>query len=112
MKPTLKAPGTKRLTLRYVKLLSSFAFNFSLRRYTTDSTTILSEIKNFEPEFEFIYLDMDRAKYNTKSKIESQMSSNNGFDSHDVMISSLRDMLLLAAGPPLWPYTRSVFSST
>ena len=28
----------------------------------TDSTTILSEIKNFEPEFEFIYLDMDRGR--------------------------------------------------
>ena len=33
MKPTLKAPGTKRLTLKYDKLLSSFGFNFNLRRY-------------------------------------------------------------------------------
>ena len=32
IKPTLKAPGTKRLKLKYDKLLSSFAFKFSLRR--------------------------------------------------------------------------------
>jgi len=35
MKPTLKAPGTKRLKLKYNILLSSFAFNCNLRRYTT-----------------------------------------------------------------------------
>jgi hypothetical protein len=35
MKPRLKAPGTKRLKLKNVKLLSSFAFNFKLRRYMT-----------------------------------------------------------------------------
>jgi len=34
MKPMLKAPGTKRLKLKYDILLSSFAFNFNLRRYT------------------------------------------------------------------------------
>jgi hypothetical protein len=34
MKPTLKAPGTKRLKLEHDVLLSSFAFNFNLRRYT------------------------------------------------------------------------------
>jgi len=33
MKPTLKAPGTKRLKLRYDQLLSSVAFEFNLRRY-------------------------------------------------------------------------------
>jgi len=32
-KPKLKAPGTKRLKLNYVKPLSRFAFNFNLRRY-------------------------------------------------------------------------------
>ena len=35
IKPTLKPPGTKRLKLKYDELLSSFAFNFNLRRYTT-----------------------------------------------------------------------------
>ena len=35
IKPTLKASGTKRLKLTHVKLLSSFAFKFNLRRYTT-----------------------------------------------------------------------------
>jgi len=33
MKPRFKAPGTKRLNLKYDELLSSFAFNFNLRRY-------------------------------------------------------------------------------
>jgi len=35
IKPTLKAPGTKRLKLKCDKLLSRFAFNFNLRRCTT-----------------------------------------------------------------------------
>ena len=30
LQPTLKAPGTKRLKLKYEKLLSSFTFNFQL----------------------------------------------------------------------------------
>ena len=34
IKPTLKAPGSKRLKLEHEKLLSNFAFNFNLRRYT------------------------------------------------------------------------------
>ena len=33
IKPTLKAPGTKRLKLKFDKPLSSFAFTFNLRRY-------------------------------------------------------------------------------
>jgi len=36
IKPTLTAPGTKRLKLKYDKPLSSFAFNFNLRRYSRD----------------------------------------------------------------------------
>jgi hypothetical protein len=38
VKPTLKAPGTKRLKLCYATLLSSFAFNFDLRRYNLVAT--------------------------------------------------------------------------
>jgi len=34
MKPMLKAPGTKRLKLKYDSLLSSFAINFNMRRYS------------------------------------------------------------------------------
>ena len=33
VKPALKAPGTQRLKLNYDYLLTSFAFNFNLRRY-------------------------------------------------------------------------------
>jgi len=32
--PTLKAPGTKFLKLKYYELLSNVAFKFNLRRYT------------------------------------------------------------------------------
>jgi hypothetical protein len=32
-KPTLKAPGTRRLKLEFDELLSSFGFKFNLRRY-------------------------------------------------------------------------------
>jgi hypothetical protein len=35
IKPTLKALGTKRLKVKCDKLLSTLAFKFSLRRYTT-----------------------------------------------------------------------------
>ena len=33
IKPTVKAPGTKLLTLECIELLSSFALNSNLRRY-------------------------------------------------------------------------------
>ena len=35
IKPTLKAPGTVRLKLKFDKLHSLFAFKFNLRRYNT-----------------------------------------------------------------------------
>jgi len=34
VKSMLKAPGTKRLKLKYNELLSNIALNFNLRRYT------------------------------------------------------------------------------
>jgi hypothetical protein len=34
IKPTLKAPGSKRLKLEHVNLLSNFAFRFNLHRYS------------------------------------------------------------------------------
>jgi len=34
IKPTWKAPGSKRLKLEHEKQLSNFAFNFNSRRYT------------------------------------------------------------------------------
>jgi len=39
LKPTLKAPGTKRLKVEFDELLSSFAFNFNLRRYNEEEET-------------------------------------------------------------------------
>ena len=44
IKPTLKAPGTKRLKLKYDGLLSSFAFKFNLRRYNE----VLVELEGFD----------------------------------------------------------------
>jgi hypothetical protein len=38
MKPTVKAPETKRLKLQHDIPLSNFAFNFHLRRYNPDWT--------------------------------------------------------------------------
>jgi hypothetical protein len=38
IKPTLKARGTKRLKPQQDEVLSSFAFNLSLRRYSTAAT--------------------------------------------------------------------------
>jgi len=34
IKPTLKAPGSKRLKLEHENLLSNFGFKFNLRRYS------------------------------------------------------------------------------
>jgi len=39
MKPTLKPPGSKRLKPEHDKLLSNFAFNFNLGRYTPGQIT-------------------------------------------------------------------------
>jgi len=44
MKPMLKGPGATRLTVKCDKLLSSFAFNFNLRRYTKASGAAASEV--------------------------------------------------------------------
>jgi len=38
--PQLKAPGTKRLNLKCDELLSSFAFEFNLRRYNQEPAEI------------------------------------------------------------------------
>jgi len=38
IKPTLNAPGTERLKLKYEELLSNFGFKFNLRRYTEHSS--------------------------------------------------------------------------
>ena len=35
IKHPLKAPGTKRLKVKYDETLSKFAFNFNLHRYTS-----------------------------------------------------------------------------
>ena len=45
-KPTLKAPGYERLKLEHGKLLSIFAFNFNLRRYSEAGCAFL---RNYTP---------------------------------------------------------------
>jgi hypothetical protein len=60
MKSKLRAPGTKRLKLKYAVLLSSFALNVNLRRYTEDmlhvnhndpSTIHLNSMSNTEKDY-------------------------------------------------------------
>jgi hypothetical protein len=48
IKPTLKAPGTRRLKLKYYELLSSFAFNSNVRRFTRGGRRGLKEADNAE----------------------------------------------------------------
>ena len=43
VKPKLKAPGTKRLKLKYDQLLSSVAFSFNLCRYIWDTVPMLPD---------------------------------------------------------------------
>jgi hypothetical protein len=43
IKPTLKAPGTKRLTLTCNEPLSNFAFNFNVSRYSEAPSEGLTE---------------------------------------------------------------------
>jgi hypothetical protein len=40
IKPTLKAPGIKRLKLKCAEALSNFAFKFNLRRYTERAAAV------------------------------------------------------------------------
>jgi hypothetical protein len=44
IKPALKAAGTKRLKLKYDAPVSSFAFNFNLRRYIWGCTPTAAEM--------------------------------------------------------------------
>jgi hypothetical protein len=44
MKPTFKAPGTKRSNLKYAELLSNFAFNVNLRRYNKAGRAVTAAV--------------------------------------------------------------------
>jgi hypothetical protein len=44
IKPTLKAPESKRLKLKCDEPLLNFAFNFNLRRYMLEPATLLFAI--------------------------------------------------------------------
>jgi len=46
IKPTLKAPGTKCLKLKYDEPLPIFAFNFNLHRYNEAVTTMMLDPVN------------------------------------------------------------------
>jgi len=51
IKPTLTAPGTKRLKLKCDGPLSIFAFNFNLRRYTVASDVKLTLMQQYPEEW-------------------------------------------------------------
>jgi hypothetical protein len=46
MKSMLKASRTKRLKLKHEEVLSTFAFNFKLRRYTKENKSLRAENQN------------------------------------------------------------------
>jgi hypothetical protein len=46
MKSTLKAPGSKRLKLEHRKLLSKFALNSRLRRFTEEALLVPPPVPN------------------------------------------------------------------
>ena len=48
MKTTLKPPGSKRWKLEHGELLSNFAFNLNLRRYTVAVSTTITDSGMFE----------------------------------------------------------------
>ena len=48
IKATLKAPGTKRLKLKHDELLSTFAFNFNVRRYSKGVTHLSLTVKFYD----------------------------------------------------------------
>jgi hypothetical protein len=48
IRPTLKPTGTKRLKLQYDEMLSNFAINFNLRRYTTAPNVASATVADIE----------------------------------------------------------------
>ena len=60
VKPTLKAPRTKRLKVKCDEPLSNFAFNFNLRRYKVAETkrVIHAEVRNLHVELLKQFHDM------------------------------------------------------
>ena len=67
----LKAPGTKRLELKYDELLSSFAFKFNLRRYFLDLCGIpdpdSAHCKRSDCDTLFITANYEEAKVGPRS---------------------------------------------
>jgi hypothetical protein len=49
MKPTLKLPRTKRLKPEHGNMLSNFAFNFKLRRYSKAAMNLLATMLAMNP---------------------------------------------------------------
>jgi hypothetical protein len=47
IKPTLKAPGTKRLRLKYEEPLSKVAFSFNLRRFNLERDRGNAQVYNY-----------------------------------------------------------------
>ena len=57
IRPTLKAPGTMRLKLKYGKPPSNFAFKFNLRRYDVERRDVIvtkleAELRSVHGRFE------------------------------------------------------------
>ena len=69
MKPELKAPGANLLTLKYDKMLSSFAYNFNSGRYikaqgvvvtvVDDGSVAVEKLVNEKVAFDLAFFDIN-----------------------------------------------------
>jgi len=95
-RPTLKAPRTKRLKLQHDKLLSNFAFNFNLRRYSEAGDPLAEQV---------------RQQLETLVKEKSQLAQENAALRREN--ESLQELLMYSnMASTAGPYTRPLLSST
>ena len=63
MKPTLKAPGTMHVKLKYNKLLSNFAFRFNLSHYTKLAVVEPTDKAEFNQAFDDFNAALEAGAY-------------------------------------------------
>ena len=75
IRPTLKAPGTKRLNLKYDELLSEVAFKFNVRRYNSVQIAQSSDGMEFS-------CGACPTGFEGKARLNSLDTSSNAFRTH------------------------------
>jgi len=101
IRPKLKAPGTKRLKLKYDKLLSRFAFKFKLRHYTMTmdptSAKLLQQVEDNKEELAKASVD-ENGEFNETAFVEELVDEAAAVDPDEE--------------PEAGAYTRPLFGST